>query len=47
MAAPSNEKTIYVGIGLDFETGDLTCQDSACTELALHAMRLDLFLSVQ
>lgn len=41
MAAPSNEKTIYVGIGLDFETGDLTCQDSACTELALHAMRLD------
>ena len=35
------ETKIYVGIGLDFETGGLECQDCACTQIALQAIRLD------
>lgn len=35
------ETKIYVGIGLDFETGGLDCRDCACTQLALQAIRLD------
>lgn len=35
------ETKIYTGIGLDFETGGLNCQDCACTQLALQAIRLD------
>lgn len=32
---------IYVGIGLDFETGGLDCTQHACTEISLQAVRLD------
>lgn len=32
---------IYVGICLDFETGGLDCQECACTQIALEAIRLD------
>lgn len=41
MAAPRDEQPIFVGIGLDFETGDTDCQNGACTQLAIHATRLD------
>lgn len=41
MAVPKDEQPIYVGIGLDFETGDIDCQNGACTQLAIHATRLD------
>jgi DNA polymerase III epsilon subunit-like protein len=32
---------IFTGIGLDFETGGLDCRKSACTQIALQAVRLD------
>lgn len=41
MAAPKAEPKIYVAIVLDFETGGLDCTDSACTQIALQAVRLD------
>lgn len=43
MAAPKEEKTILVAFTLDFETGGLKCQTSACTQIAIHATRLDTF----
>lgn len=43
MAAPKNEKPIIVAFTLDFETGGLECQTSACTQIAIHATRLDTF----
>lgn len=43
MAAPKNEKPIIVAFTLDFETGGLKCQTSACTQIAVHATRLDTF----
>ena len=43
MAAPKNEKQIIVALTLDFETGGLNCQESAITQIAVHATRLDTF----
>lgn len=43
MAAPKDEKPIIVAFTLDFETGGLKCQTSACTQIAIHATRLDTF----
>jgi DNA polymerase III epsilon subunit-like protein len=43
MAAPKEEKPIIVAFTLDFETGGLKCQTSACTQIAIHATRLDTF----
>ena len=41
MAAPKNEPKIYVGIVLDFETGGLDCIKNPCTQVAMHAVRMD------
>lgn len=41
------ETKIYVGIGLDFETGGLECQDCACTQIALQAIRLDTWETLE
>lgn len=41
MAAPKIEPKIYTAVVLDFETGGLDCTDSACTQLAMQAVRLD------
>ena len=38
---PKTEQKIYVGIGLDFETGGLDPQNCACTQIAVQAVRLD------
>ena len=46
MAAPSNEKPIIVAFTLDFETGGLTAQDCACTQIAIHAVRIDTFETI-
>ena len=43
MAAPVIDKSPLVAFTLDFETGGLHCQDSACTQIAIHATRLDTF----
>lgn len=43
MAAPKTEQTVYVAFTLDFETGDLKCQTGACTQISIHATRLDTF----
>lgn len=43
MAAPKDEKQIITAFTLDFETGGLDCQECACTQIALHAIRLDTF----
>lgn len=37
----NKEQKIYVGIGLDFETGGLDPKDCACTQIALQAVRFD------
>lgn len=42
MATPNNEKPIIVAFTLDFETGGLNCQDCACTQIAIHAVRIDI-----
>lgn len=39
--APKAEQKIYVGIGLDFETGGLDPQTCACTQIAMQAVRFD------
>lgn len=41
------EAKIYVGIGLDFETGGLDCRDCACTQIALQAIRLDTWETLE
>ena len=41
MATPKSEPTVFVGIVLDFETGDLDPQNGACTQIAMKAVRLD------
>ncbi|WP_462353933.1 3'-5' exonuclease [Alistipes timonensis] len=41
MAAPAVTSKIFTGIVLDFETGGLDCTTSACTQIALQAVRLD------
>lgn len=43
MAAPKIESPILVAFTLDFETGGLKCQTCACTQIAIHATRLDTF----
>lgn len=43
MAAPNTENPIIVAFTLDFETGGLKCQTAACTQIAIHATRLDTF----
>lgn len=39
----SNEKAPIVAFTLDFETGGLNCQTCACTQIAIHAVRIDTF----
>lgn len=43
MVAPSQDTPVLVAFTLDFETGGLKCQSSACTQIAIHATRLDTF----
>lgn len=43
MAVPKEEVPVLVAFTLDFETGGLKCQTSACTQIAIHATRLDTF----
>lgn len=43
MAAPKDTASTLVAFTLDFETGGLNCQTSACTQIAIHATRLDTF----
>lgn len=43
MAAPKEEKPIIVAFTIDFETGGLKSQTSACTQIAIHATRIDTF----
>lgn len=43
MAAPSTENPVPVAFVLDFETGDTKCDKGACTQIAIHAIRLDTF----
>lgn len=43
MAAPKETSPVIVAFTLDFETGGLKCQTSACTQIAIHATRLDTF----
>lgn len=43
MAAPKDENPPLVAFTVDFETGGLKCQDCACTQIAIHATRLDTF----
>lgn len=43
MAAPQEETPVLVAFTIDFETGGLKCQTSACTQIAIHATRLDTF----
>lgn len=43
MAAPSQDTSVLVAFTIDFETGGLKCQSSACTQIAIHATRLDTF----
>ena len=43
MAAPQTDKTILVAFTIDFETGSLKCQTGACTQISIHATRLDTF----
>lgn len=39
----NNEQPIIVAFTLDYETGGLFCQTSACTQISIHATRLDTF----
>lgn len=41
--APKQEYKPIIAFTLDFETGDLDCQTSAITQIAIHATRLDTF----
>lgn len=43
MVAPKEESPILVAFTLDFETGSLDCKSGACTQIAIHATRLDTF----
>lgn len=43
MAAPKQEQNPIIAFTLDFETGGLKPQTSACTQIAIHATRLDTF----
>lgn len=46
MATSTNDRQIIVAFTLDFETGGLDCQDCACTQIALHAVRIDTFETI-
>ena len=46
MAVPTTNKSIIVAFTLDFETGGLDCTDCACTQIALHAVRIDTFETI-
>lgn len=43
MSMPNDEKQILTAFTIDFETGGLDCQECACTQIAMHAIRLDTF----
>lgn len=43
---PQKDKSIIVAFTLDFETGGLKCQECACTQIAIHAVRLDTFETI-
>ena len=43
MTPKKEELPVLVAFTLDFETGGLKCQTSACTQIAIHATRLDTF----
>jgi DNA polymerase III epsilon subunit-like protein len=43
MIAQKEESPMLIAFTLDFETGGLTCQTAACTQIAIHATRLDTF----
>lgn len=43
MATPAQNTPILIGFTLDFETGGLNCQACGCTQIAIHATRLDTF----
>ena len=43
MSAPKTTNAPLVAYTLDFETGGLDCQTCACTQIAIHATRLDTF----
>jgi DNA polymerase III epsilon subunit-like protein len=40
------EERIFTAIGLDFETGGKDCSRNACTQMALQAIRLDTFETI-
>lgn len=42
----ANEATPIIAFTLDFETGGLKCQEHACTQIAIHAVRIDTFETV-
>ena len=43
MSTPQDNNVTLIAFTLDFETGDLKCQTSACTQISIHATRLDTF----
>ena len=43
MALPKEKESIVTAFVLDFETGGLSAQKSAATQLAVHAVRIDTF----
>ena len=43
MTTPTTDNTPIVAFTIDFETGGLKCQTSDCTQIAIHATRLDTF----
>lgn len=45
-ATSTNKENTIVAFTLDFETGGLDCTECACTQIALHAVRLDTFETV-
>lgn len=46
MATPMTDKPVIVAFTLDFETGGLDCTKCACTQIALHAVRIDTFETI-
>lgn len=43
MIQQQDERPVIVAFTMDFETGGLLCQTSACTQISIHATRLDTF----
>lgn len=41
-----NGKQVIVAFTLDFETGGLDCKEAACTQIAIHAVRIDTFETI-